>query len=75
MPRVFHLTIRFRATKRDERKLARVATYFDRSPSEVLRQLVSEAYARLPPRARVTDTRTDKPDATDSNDTDKTQGE
>ncbi|HZZ54770.1 MAG TPA: hypothetical protein VFE26_10860 [Trebonia sp.] len=47
------VTIRFRATRKDERALARLAKFYDRTPSDVLRRLIEEAEARIQPRERV----------------------
>jgi hypothetical protein len=48
-------TIRFRATAADVKKLSKVAKYYDRSPSDVMRRLIAEAERRIRPLSAVPD--------------------
>ena len=45
-PQMTH-TFRFRGTKADARNLKKLARHYDRTPSDVLRRLVTEAAARI----------------------------
>jgi hypothetical protein len=46
--RKFPVTIRFRATDKERKRLKRLAAHFQRSEASVLRLLVTEAWRRLP---------------------------